>query len=102
MARTPEQLFAACAARVAEILREHHRLDPGALLRITPADFTIEGRVGEAPGATPAWHHVHIRPEQLEWSGPDATAEAFVRDFLAARRSAGPGARAPGPPHHQE
>lgn len=88
MAKTKEQLFDAFAARVAEILRERFGMDPEPLLRTRPSQLVIEALVkGSAAGAS-NWYQARITPEQLEWEGPDAMAESFVQEYMAAFRAA--------------
>jgi hypothetical protein len=87
MAKTAEELFDTFAARVAEILRERFGMDPGPLLRSRPEAFTIEGLIRRSDAA-PEWHGVQVAPEQLQWNGPNATAEAFVAGYIAAFRAA--------------
>ena len=87
MAKTANELFDAFAARVAEILRERYGLDPEPLLRTKPESFTIEGLIRRSDGSS-EWHGVRATPEQLEWNGPNATAEAFVEAYIAAFRAA--------------
>ena len=77
MARTADELFDTFAARVAEILRERFGMDPEPLLRSRRESFTMEGLIRRSDGA-PEWYGVHATPEQLQWNGPNATAEAFV------------------------
>lgn len=84
MAKSSEQLFDVFAARVAEILRERYGMEPQALLRVRREQFTIEGLIRWAPGGATAWHGERVTPEQLEWKGPDANAEAFAREYIAA------------------
>ena len=89
MAHTNEELFDTFAARVAEILRERMGMDPEALLRTRRESFTIEGLI-RRPGGDSGWHRAHATPEQLQWKGPNAMAEAFVEEYVAAfRRAAG-------------
>lgn len=87
MAKTADALFDAFAARVAEILRERFGLDPEPLLRSRPESFTIDGLIRRADG-TREWHAVQVTSEQLQWNGPNATAEAFVEGYVAALRAA--------------
>lgn len=89
MAHTNEALFDTFAARVAEILRERLGMDPEALLRTRRESFTVEGLI-RRPGGDAEWHRAHASPEQLHWKGPNAMAEAFVEEYVAAfRRAAG-------------
>lgn len=83
MAKSSVQLFDVFAARVAEILRERYRLEPEALLRVRRQQFAIEGLVRTATGGQ-RWHLGGVTAEQLEWQGPNAMAEAFVREYAAA------------------
>jgi hypothetical protein len=87
MAKTANELFDMFAARVAEILRERHGLDPEPLLRTTRESFTVEGLIRRSDGSS-EWHGVQATPEQLEWNGPNATAEAFVEEYMTAFRAA--------------
>lgn len=87
MAKTAEELFDTFAARVAEILRERLGMDPEPLLRSRPKSFTLEGLIRRSDGV-PEWHGVRATPEQLQWNGPDAMAEAFVEEYVAAFRAA--------------
>jgi hypothetical protein len=86
MAKTANELFDTFAARVAEILRERYGLDPEPLLRTKPESFTIEGLIRRSDGSS-EWHGVRATPEQLEWNGPNATAEAFVEAYITAFRA---------------
>ena len=86
MAKTSQELFTDFAARAAEILRERFGMDPEALLRVRADRFTIEGLVQRAPDGAAIWHEVRVTPEQLEWSGPNAMAEAFVTEYVTAFR----------------
>lgn len=88
MAKSSEQLFDVFAARVAEILRERYGMDPEPLLCVSREQLTIEGLVRGTPDGGPEWHRVRTTPEQLEWSGPDAIAEAFVREYISAFEAA--------------
>ncbi|HTJ24034.1 MAG TPA: hypothetical protein VL383_16665 [Gemmatimonadaceae bacterium] len=87
MAKTADELFDTFAARVAEILRERFGMDPEPLLRARRESFTIEGLIRRSDGA-PKWYGVQATPEQLQWNGPNATAEAFVEGYIAAFRAA--------------
>ena len=87
MAKTAAELFDTFAARVAEILRERFGMDPEPLLRSKPESFTIEGLIRRSDGV-PEWHAAQATPEQLQWNGPNATAEAFVEGYIAAFRAA--------------
>jgi len=87
MAKTPGELFDDFAARVAEIFRERHGLDPEPLLRTRPESFTLEGLIRRADGSS-EWHGVQATTEQLEWNGPNAMAEAFVEAYMTAFRIA--------------
>lgn len=87
MAKTADQLFDVFAARVAEILRERYGMDPEPLLRTRRESFTIEGLIRRPDGGTD-WHGAQATPEQLQWNGPDATAEAFVSQYIAAFHAA--------------
>ena len=86
MAKTASELFDAFAARVAEILRERYGLDPELLLRTRRESFTVEGLIRRADGSS-EWHGARATPEQLEWNGPNATAEAFVEAYITALRA---------------
>jgi hypothetical protein len=85
MAMSTAQLFDVCAARAAEILRERFGMNPEALLRVNHHRFTIEGLVRAGQGTGPEWYSFTARAEQLDWSGPDVVAAAFVRDYLSLR-----------------
>lgn len=98
MAKTAGQLFEVFAARVAEILRERHQLDAGPLLRVRRDDFTLEGLTQGMPHGSPAWFRMQATPEQLEWEGPDAMAEVFVREYVAALTAASGRVSWPGTP----
>lgn len=87
MAKTPDELFATFAARVAELLRERHDMDPEPLIRTRPATFSIEGLIRRPDGSS-EWYGTRATPENLEWEGPDSVAEAFVADYVAAFRAA--------------
>ena len=87
MAKDDDQLFDAFAARVAEILRERFGMDPEALLRTRRETFTVEGLI-RRPSGESEWYGVQATPEQLQWNGPNATAEAFVDQYIAAFRDA--------------
>jgi len=87
MAKTDDQLFDTFAARVAEILRERFDMDPEALLRTRRDAFIVEGLIRRPDGGS-EWHGTRATPEQLQWQGPNATAEAFVADYIAAFRNA--------------
>ena len=87
MAKTDDQLFNAFAARVAEILRERFDIDPEALLRTRRELFTLEGLINRSGGG-PEWYGVRATPEQLQWTGPNEMAEAFVDQYMAAFRNA--------------
>ena len=84
MAKTVHELFDVFGARVAEILRERFGMDPEPLLRARRDQLTMEGLVSRAPDGALEWHRLQVTREQLEWNGPDATAEAFVRRYRAA------------------
>ena len=88
MAKTNDELFDAFAARVAEILRERFGMDPEALLRTHRDSFTVDGLIRRSDGGS-EWHRVKATPEQLQWNGPNAMAEAFVEEYVAAFRNAG-------------
>ena len=90
MAKNSLELFDIFAARVAEILRHRFGMDPEPLLVARRDQFTIEGLVSRAPNGAPVWHRVHLTREQLEWKGPNAMAEAFVQEYIAAFRAAEP------------
>lgn len=87
MAQTNDELFDTFAARVAEILRERYGMDPEALLRARREAFTVEGRIRRPDGRS-EWHRAEATPEQLQWKGPNAMAEAFVEEYIAAFRNA--------------
>jgi len=84
MALTSEQLFMMFAARVAEILRERFGMDPAVVLRVRREEATVQGLVRGCLDGGPEWLTLQASREQLEWNGPDATADAFVRDYTAA------------------
>ena len=88
MAKSADQLFGMFAARVAEILRERYRMDAASLLRVRQDLFTLEGLTRRAQDGTPEWHLMRPTPERLEWEGPNATAEAFVREYIKAFEAA--------------
>jgi hypothetical protein len=88
VAKTRQELFIVFAARAAEILRERFGMDPESLLRVRADRLTIEGLVQRAPDGASIWHQVRVTPEQLEWSGPNAMAEAFVQEYITAFRLA--------------
>ena len=88
MAKTNDELFDTFAARVAEILRERFGMDPEALLRTRRESFTVDGLIRRPDGES-EWHRVQATPEQLQWNGPNAMAEAFVEEYVAAFRNAG-------------
>ena len=90
MAKTIDELFDAFAARVAEILRERFGMDPEPLLRVRRESFTVEGLIRRSD-RTHDWHGVRATPEQLQWNGPNAMAEAFVESYVAAFRAANAG-----------
>jgi hypothetical protein len=84
VAKTSQELFDIFAARVAEILRARFGMDPEPLLVARRDQFTMEGLLSRAPGGAPVWHRVKLTREQLEWKGPNAMAEAFVHEYIAA------------------
>ena len=88
MAKTNDELFDTFAARVAEILRERFGMDPEALLRTRRESFTVEGLIRRPDGGS-EWHRAQASPEQLQWKGPNAMAEAFIEQYIAAFRNAG-------------
>ena len=88
MAKTTRELFDIFATRVAEILRDRFGMDPEPLLVARRGQFTMEGLVSRAPDGAPVWHRVELTREQLEWKGPNAMAEAFVQEYIAAFRAA--------------
>jgi hypothetical protein len=88
VAKTSQELFDVFAARVAEVLRDRFGMDPGPLLRARRDEFTIEGLVSRTRDGAAVWHRVQVTPEQLEWNGPYAMAEAFVQEYTAAFRAA--------------
>jgi hypothetical protein len=90
VAKSRQELFDIFAIRVAEILRDRFGMDPAPLLVARREQFTMEGLVSRAPRGAPIWHRVHLTPEQLEWKGPNAMAEAFVQEYIAAFRAAEP------------
>jgi len=88
MAKTTEQLFTLFAARVAEILRERFGIEPEVALRVSRDAGTVQGLVRSCQDGGPEWLTLHASREQLEWNGPEATAQAFVRDYTAAVEAA--------------
>lgn len=88
MAKSAEQLFDIFATRVAEILRERFRMDAASLLRVRQGQLTLEGLTRHAQDGPPEWYLMQPTPERLEWDGPDATAEVFVREYVAAFEAA--------------
>lgn len=90
MARSAEQLFEVFAARVAEILHERWRMDAASVLRVRREDRTLEGMIRRVQDGPPEWYAMRPTAEQLEWDGPEATAQAFVREYMAAFRAAEP------------
>jgi hypothetical protein len=87
VAKTSPELFDIFAARVAEILRARFGMDPEPLLVARRDQFTMEGLVSRGRDGRPVWHRVQLSREQLEWKGPNAMAEAFVHEFIAAFRA---------------
>jgi hypothetical protein len=87
MALDVEQLFSVFAARVAEMLRDRHGLDPAPLLRIRDGGRTIEALVRSAHEGGPEWYEFSPTPEQLGWSGPESMATSFVSEYLRRRQS---------------
>jgi len=84
MAMTTEQLFIVFATRVAEILRERLGVDPDVTLRVRREESAVQALVRATQDGGPEWLTLRASREQLEWKGPDATAEAFVREYAAA------------------
>ena len=89
MAKSTQQLFDVFADRIAEILRERHELDPRPLLRVNRSQLVVEALVDDAPPHGRRWHRVRTTAEELDWTGPDAAAESFVRRYTIARVAAG-------------
>lgn len=90
MAKSPEQLFDVFAARVAELLRERWRMDAASVLRVRRDAFTLDGMIRRVQDGPPEWYSMRPTEEQLDWDGPDATAQAFVREYMAAFEGARP------------
>jgi hypothetical protein len=88
MANTTDQLFATFATRVAEILREHFRMDPGPLLRVRHELHSVEGLVRSSEEGGPEWFTYTASRERLQWNGPDAMASDFVREYQRHRSAA--------------
>jgi len=88
MAKSADQLFVVFAARVAEILRQRYGMDAASLLRVRQDRFTLEGLTRRAQDGPPEWYLMRAAPERLEWEGPDATAEVFVREYITAFEAA--------------
>jgi hypothetical protein len=87
MALGVEQLFSVFAARVAEMLRDRHGLDPASLLRVNEQERTLEGLVRSVHEGGPEWYEFTPTSEQLGWSGPESMATAFVAEYLRRRES---------------
>lgn len=89
MAKSSEQLFTVFAARAAELLREQFGMEPESRLRVSREQYVVEGLLRRARDGEREWYRVQVTPEQLEWDGPEAAAQAFVRGYAAACEAAG-------------
>jgi hypothetical protein len=87
--KSTEELFDIFADRIAEILRERHELDPRPLLRVHRSQLVVEALVDDTPAHGQRWHRVRATAEELDWTGPDAAAESFVRRYTIALVAAG-------------